>query len=146
MPQQRSDGFQRHTPVDGLGGQGVTQLVWRNPTESSSASDLFNRGIDPRRGDPTSMISKEVVSAQAVAALSKPFVEEGFELGVEWDVAVAVQLANGHPEPVCRADLHDGVDGQVDELATTQAGAGQQFDAQARKRIGFCPCGAEEFG
>src|SRR6516164_2060121 len=97
MPQERSDGFQRHTPVDGLGGQGVTQLVWRNATESSSASDLFNRGIDSRRGDPTSMVGEQIVGAQVVAASSKPVVEERFELWVEWDVAVAVQLANGHP-------------------------------------------------
>jgi hypothetical protein len=29
---------------------------------------------------------------------------------------------------MCRADLHDGVDGQVDELATTQTSAGQHLD------------------
>jgi hypothetical protein len=30
-----------------------------------------------------------------------------------------VQLADRHPQPVSRADLDDGIDGQVDELAAT---------------------------
>jgi hypothetical protein len=89
------------------------------------------------------MVGEQIVGARVVAASSKPVVEQRFELGVEWDVAVAVQLANGHPEPVCRADLHDGVDGQVDELATTQTSAGQHLDAQTHKRVSVCPRGED---
>src|SRR6516225_6836774 len=92
------------------------------------------------------MVSEQIVRAQAVAASSQPLVEEGFELRVERHVAVAVELADRHPKPVGRTDLHDGVDGQVDELAAPQAGAGQQLDTQPYKWIGVFPCGAEEFG
>ena len=62
------------------------------------------------------------------------------------DVAIAVQLADGHPQPVGRADLDHGIDGQVDEFAAAQAGAGQHLHAEPDKGIGVGPRGAEQFG
>jgi hypothetical protein len=57
-----------------------------------------------------------------------------------------VQLLDGHAYPVRRPDLNHGIDGQVDELAPTQANGREQLDAQAHKRIGVRPRRAEELG
>jgi hypothetical protein len=92
------------------------------------------------------MIGEQVVGAEGIAASSKPVVEESFEPGVEWDVPVTVQLADRHARPVGRANLNHGIDGQVDELAAAQASASQHRHTQADKRIGVCPCRAEQLG
>jgi hypothetical protein len=65
---------------------------------------------------------------------------------MEWNIAVAVQLADGHPQPVRRANLNHGIDGQIDELAAAQTRAGQNLDAQADKRISVCARRAEQLG
>ena len=146
MPQQRGDRFEGHAPVDGLGGEGVAQLMRGDAAEAGLAGDLGDGAIDPRRGDPASVVGEQVVGAQGVAALGEPVVEEGFELGVQRDVAIAVQLADGHPQPVGRADLDYGVDGQVNEFAAAQASAGEDLHAEADKGVGVGPRRAEQFG
>jgi len=49
--------------------------------------------------------------------LTDPVVEHVFELWVQRDVAVVVELADRYPQPERRADLDDGVDVQSEELA-----------------------------
>ena len=66
----------------------------------------------------------------------EPAVEELFELGVQGDVAVVVQFADRDPQPVGGADLHDGVDGEVDELALAHAGAGEELDDETDQGVG----------
>src|SRR5712691_5646671 len=146
MAQKRRDSFQRHASVDGLGGEGVTQLVRRDAPESGMASDLFNSGVHSRCSDPAPMVGEQVVRTQGVAPSTEPLVEEGFKLRMEWDVAIAVQLADRHPQPVRRANLDNGIDGQIDELAATQASAGEHLHTQAGERIGVGPCCPEQFG
>jgi len=46
-----------------------------------------------------------------------------------------VELAERYPQPVGRANLHDRVRRQVQELAFAQAGASPEFDGQAHERI-----------
>jgi hypothetical protein len=41
-----------------------------------------------------------------------PVIKQLFELWVQRDVAVVVQLADREPQPVGGSDLHDRVDGQ----------------------------------
>jgi hypothetical protein len=41
-----------------------------------------------------------------------PIVEQWFELWVQRDVAVVVELADRDPQPVGGADLHDSVDSE----------------------------------
>ena len=38
VPEQRGDGFEAHAPVDGLGGQGVAQLVRVDVTDSGGVA------------------------------------------------------------------------------------------------------------
>jgi hypothetical protein len=48
-----------------------------------------------------------------------------------------VELAEGDAKPVRRADLHDHVDGEGQQLAFAHAGAGQQLHDQAGERVGL---------
>jgi len=57
--------------------------------------------------------------------LADPVVEHVLELWVQRDVAVVVELADRDPEPVGRADLDDGVDGESEQFAFADAGAGE---------------------
>lgn len=49
------------------------------------------------------------------------------ELGVQRDVAVVVELAEGDSQPVCVADAYDGVGLQGAQLPDAQTGAGQKL-------------------
>ena len=64
-----------------------------------------------------------------------PVVEHLLELWVQRDVAVVVELADGDAQPEGGADLHDGVDGETEELALADPGAGQELDYQSRQRV-----------
>jgi hypothetical protein len=57
-----------------------------------------------------------------------------------------VELSDGNAQPVRRADLHDGVDREPEELAFAQAGAGQELDAQPVEGVGQRAGGLEELG
>ena len=65
---------------------------------------------------------------------------------MQGNVAVGAQLAQRHVQPVGGADLHDGVDGEVEEFAFAQAGAGQELHAQADERVGVGAGGLQQFG
>jgi len=61
---------------------------------------------------------------------------------VQRDVAVGVHLADRGPEPERRADLHDRVGGETEELAFAHAGAGEQLDGEPVEGVGQCAgCG-----
>jgi len=57
-----------------------------------------------------------------------------------------VQLADRDPQPVGGSDLHDGVDGQGEQLAAADPSTGQQFDDQPGQRIGIAASGAQQLG
>ena len=77
------------------------------------------------------MFGEEVVGAQRVGAGARSSRRELFELRVQRDVAVVVELADRDPQPERRADLHDSVDGEVEQLASANPGAGQELDDEA---------------
>jgi hypothetical protein len=56
--------------------------------------------------------------------------------GVQRDVAVDVQSADRDAQPVGGADLHDGVDGQGEQLTAADAGAGEELDDQPGQWVG----------
>ena len=59
------------------------------------------------------------------AVVGDPVVEHLLQLRVERDVAVVVQFADRDPRPERGADLDHGVDGEGEQLALADAGAGQ---------------------
>jgi hypothetical protein len=56
---------------------------------------------------------------------------ERFQLRVEWDVPVGVQLAHRYPQRVRRANLNDRIHAEVDELPFSQASSGKELDRDA---------------
>jgi len=48
---------------------------------------------------------------------------------VERDVAVVVELADRDPQPERGTDLNDSVDGEAEEFAEADTGAGEDLDA-----------------
>ena len=146
MAQQGGDGFEAHAAVDGLGGQRVAELVWRDVADAGCGGDLGDRAVHSRGGirRPRSMNSRS--SADRPAASSQPVVEERLELGVQRDVAVVVELAERDPQPVGGADLHDGIDGEVEELTLAQTGAGQELDGEADKWVRVSASGDQQLG
>ncbi|HVA75733.1 MAG TPA: hypothetical protein VNF71_14330, partial [Acidimicrobiales bacterium] len=61
MPEQGGDGFEAHASVDGLGGQGVAQLVGVDP-DAGVPPDAFD---DPADGVP---VEGSLVRDQTVVA------------------------------------------------------------------------------
>ena len=66
------------------------------------------------------------------------------ELRVQRDVAVGAQLPERHVQPVRGADLHHRVDGEIEELALAQPGAGEELDREAGERVGVLAGGAQQ--
>jgi hypothetical protein len=145
MAEEGSDRLQAHATVDGLGGQGVTQLVRVDVADAGGGGDS---------GDPA---LHGVAVERALLAREEPAVGMGFvgpsigveqldEMGVEGDVAVVVELAEGDPQPGGVADDGDGVGLEVAQLADAHAGAGQQLDGHPPREPGLGGQGPHELG
>ena len=63
-----------------------------------------------------------------------PVVEEIDQHRVQRQVAVVVELADGHSQPVGGASAHDGVGFERAQLPHSQPGARQHFDHDAVER------------
>jgi len=77
--------------------------------------------------------------------VGNPFVEHGFQLWVQRDVAVGVQFPDRNTQPIGRSDLHDCVDCQGEEFAFADSGAGEELDDQGGEGVGIGSGGAHEF-
>ena len=115
VAEQRGDGFDAHAPVDGLGGQGVAELVGGDVTDAGVDGDAAEGVGDTQFGDGPAVLEQKPFAAQAGRPIVRdPVVEEVLELGGQGNVAVVVELPDGNPQPVGRTDLHDGVDGEAE--------------------------------
>ena len=63
---------------------------------------------------------------------------------VQWDVAVGAELPERHVQPVRGADLHDRVDGQIEELALAKTGPGEELDREPGERVRVLTRGAQQ--
>jgi len=146
MPQEGGYRLKAHAAVDGLGGQRVPEPVGADVADPGGLRGLGDGPVDAALADALAVLDEEVGGAQAGGPCVEPGVEEVFELGVQRDVAVGAELAERHVQPVGGADLHDGVDGEVEELAFAQAGAGQELHGQADERVGVGAGGLQQLG
>jgi integrase/recombinase XerD len=146
VPEEGSDRFEAHAPVDGLGGEGVAQAVRVDVTDPGCLGGFGDGPVNPVLPDPLAVLHEQKRGAQAVGPAGKPVVEEILELRVQRNVAVRAELAQWHVQPVRGADLDDGVDGEVQELALAQAGAGEEFHRQADERVGVGAGGLQQLG
>src|SRR6266568_3691591 len=146
MTQEGSYDLEAHAPVDGLGGQRVPEPVRADVADPGGAGGFGDGPVDAALPDALAVLGEQVRAAQAGGPPGEPGVEEVFELGVQRDVTVGAQLAERHVQPVSGADLHHGVDGEVEELAFAQAGAGQELHGQADERVGVGAGGLQQLG
>ena len=146
MSQKGGYRLQAHAPVDRLGGQRVPEPVRADVADPGGLGGFGDGPVDAALADPLAVLDEEVRGAQAGGPCGEPAVQEVLELGVQRDIAVGAQLAERHVQPVGGADLHDGVDGKVQELAFAQAGAGQELHGQADERVGVGAGGLQQLG
>ena len=146
MAEQSGDRFERHAAVDGLGGQGVAELVGGDPGDPGGFADLAECLLQRGLADLLAVADEEQVAAQAGRSLRDPLVQKCLQLGVQRDVAVVVELAERDAQPVAGADLHDRVHGEGHELAAAHSGAGEELDAQAGEQVGVGSGRGEEPG
>ena len=137
MSEKSSDRFQRHAAVDRLGGQRVPQAMRADVPDPGRRGDLGHGPVDAVLPDALAVFDEQVAAAQAGWAVGEPLVEEILELGVQGNVAVVAQLAQRHMQPVGGADLHHGIDCEIEEFTFAEAGAGQEFHTEAHERVGI---------
>ena len=132
MAEQSGDGIQAHAPIDGLGGQGVPKLVSRHMPNSGICNVLAEDLGNTLRGVRTVPFDKEPVGSDVGGTVvCHPIVEEFFELRMERDVSVVMQLIQRNPQPVDGANLHDGVD-----RASTEKSPGHVQKSHSRSKSG----------
>jgi hypothetical protein len=106
-PGAGGDRFEVHAPVDGLGGQGVAQLVWMDfhfagpPDAPDNASDLVTVQRSAVVGGKTPM------AVDVLQVGGGPGGKQLDELGMERHVALVAELAERDAQPVALADAHD---------------------------------------
>ena len=110
------------------------------PAASARRGERFGDAVVTDR--PVVFEQKAIRAQSGGSVAGDPVVEQFFQLRVQRDVAVVVELADRDPQPVGRADLHDRVDGEGEQFAAADAGAGEQFDDQPGQRIGVGAGGA----
>ena len=135
VTEQRGDRFEARAPVDCLGGEGVAKLVRGHVADPGVGGDAAQRVGNTQLGDGSAVLEQEPVAAQPDGSVvCDPVVEQVFEVGVEWDVAVVVELADRDPHPERGTDLNDGIDGEAEEFAEADTGAGKDQDTAQRRR------------
>ncbi len=94
MAEPRGNGIEAHAPIDGLGGQRVPKLVGRDVSNSCFCSLLTEDLGNPMGGNRTVSFDEEPVGADlSGTVICDPIVQELFELRMQGDVSVVVQLA-----------------------------------------------------
>jgi hypothetical protein len=146
MAEQRGDRLQPHAPVDGLGGQGVAQLVGVH-ADAAAAADTADDAADLVAVQRASVVGGQApAGADVIGVDGGPDGEERDQLGVRRHVPVVAELAERDAQPVAGADEDDGVGFEAGELAGPDAGSGEQFDDQAVAGIGTGPGRCHEPG
>jgi hypothetical protein len=110
VSQHGGDGFEAHAPLDGLGSEGVPQLVGVHVPDPGSLGDPAEYSGDlvpvQRPASPRDQPVDIVITVRLV------FVEELNQRWVQWDIPVVVKLPDRDSQPVPAGDERDGVGGQ----------------------------------
>jgi len=131
MAEQRSDRLETHAPVDGLGGEGVTQLVGVD-LDFASATDTSDNATDQMTFEGSAVVgNKAVVSADVVEIGGGPRAEQLDELGMERNVAIIAELADRYSKPMSVSDADDRVGFEIGKFACPHAGAGEDLDDES---------------
>jgi hypothetical protein len=146
VPEEGGDRFEAHAAVDRLGGQGVAQLVGVD-TDAGVAGNSADDSSDKVTVEGAAVVGDETAMvADVVEVGGGPVSEQGDEFGVQGDVAVVAQFADGDAQPVAVADEHDGVGVEVAQLTGAQPGAGEDFDDEPVAGVGGGAGGGHQSG
>lgn len=137
MPEQCGDRFERHAPVDALGGQRVTEGVGVDVTDAGPAGHGGDVAVD---GAPVHGLMVVTLDDQAGGGRSAPgpvVVDQADEHRVKRDGPFVVQLAGRDAQPAGVAESVHGVVSQTSQLSDAHAGAGEEFDDQPAPPVRF---------
>ena len=145
MAEHRGDRFQAHAAVDGLGGQGVPQLVGVDvgqPGGGAGPVDHPGDGVPVQRPAVLPGQQQRVAGPDVRGAVA---VDQGDQLGVQRQVAVLAELADRDVQPGPGADVHDRVGAQAGVFADPQPGAQQHLHGDADQQPPVGLGGAQQF-
>ena len=145
VSEESGDRFEAHAAVDGLGREGVSELVRGDVTYARDHSDFVECDVDAPDVDASAFVDEHQVGTQTVGSSGEPLVDHDFELRVERNVSVGVEFADRHAQPVGGSDLNDSVNGEVHEFAFAHPGPRENLDGKPDERVGIGPCGLEQF-
>ncbi len=115
--------------------------------DAGRPGDPLHDAPHPMPVDRSTVVSHEsAVTPDVVEIGRRPRAEQFDELGVQRDVAVVAELADGDAQPVPVADAHDRIGLQAAKLAGAQTGAGKRLDHEAITGIGGGACGGHDLG
>ncbi|GLB92574.1 hypothetical protein Mkiyose1088_18080 [Mycobacterium kiyosense] len=122
----------------------MAQLMGGDVADSGGVGQVPQRFGHAMGADGPVMFEQKAIGAQSGGSVvADPVVEQLFELRVQRDVAVIVQFADRDPQPVSRADLHDRIGSEGQQLAAADPSAGKQLDDQPRQRVRVGAGGAQ---
>jgi hypothetical protein len=125
------------------GGQGVAQLVWGDVADAGGVGDFGQGLVDVAGQDrPAAGAQEHAVGAQVGGPLGDPLVEQGLQVGVEWDGAVVVELGEQVGLGAGRAEQLGG--GRVVEeprQGTVDDGQVGVEDQRPGRGVGVAPLG-----
>jgi hypothetical protein len=76
--------------------------VWGDVADTRASGELGNGLINPGDPEPPTSNYKGEIGSQAFGPSRDPIIDKCFQLRMERDVAVVVELANRHAQPVRR--------------------------------------------
>jgi hypothetical protein len=114
VAEEGGDGFEAHTPVDGLGGEGVAELVGVDVADSGLFGDSADHAGDPMPINLAGLVGEEDPMPADVFPVGLLVGGDVFDqVGVEGDVAVVSEFADWDFQPVTVADFDDRVGVEV---------------------------------
>jgi hypothetical protein len=95
VAEQRCDGFEAHPPVDGLGRQGVAQLVWVDVTDAGALGDGDDVAVHGAAVEGLAVIAFDEPPGPGRRTDRQPLGDELDQDRVQGHVAVVVEFADG---------------------------------------------------
>ena len=99
MAEEGGDGFQAHAPVDGLGGQGVAELVGVDVADARPLGHRVDVAVDGAPVEGLAVVALDQSTRAARAAGAPIVADEVDQHGVKRHVAVVVQFADRDAQP-----------------------------------------------
>ena len=106
MAEHRGDGFQAHAPVDGLGGQGVPQLVGVDVAQPGRGAGFVDEAGDRVPVHRAAVLPGQEQGVRGVDVRGAVVVDQRDQVRVQRKVAVFAELADRDVQPRAGADVH----------------------------------------